>query len=77
MPRRPIPNVRTRHQRWLAEIKRRGFADEVPQLDPVELMEWAYRVAQRIYVGKIRAGVTPRGAGQRFRGTADTGGYTF
>ncbi len=67
MPRRPLPHVRTRRLRWLAEVKRRGFNDEVPQLDTVELMEWAYRAAQRLYVGRIRAGVTPRGEGQRFQ----------
>ena len=50
----------------MAEIKRRGFADEVPQLDTIELMEWAYRAAQRIYVGKIREGGMPRGEGRRF-----------
>ena len=66
MPRRPTSNVRSRHRRWVAEIKRRGFADEVPQLDTVELMEWAYRAAQRIYVGRIREGGMPRGSGQRF-----------
>ena len=68
MPRRPTSNVRSRHLRWVAEIKRRGFADEVPQLDAVELMEWAYRAAQRLYVGRIRAGVTPRGINQQFQG---------
>jgi hypothetical protein len=51
----------------LEEIKRRGFADEVPQLDTVDLMEWAYQAAQRLYVGRIRAGTTPRGEGKRFR----------
>ncbi len=66
MPRRPTSNVRSRHRRWQAEIKRRGFADEVPQLDAVELMEWAYRAAQRIYVGKIREKEMPRGDGKRF-----------
>jgi hypothetical protein len=50
----------------LAEIKRRGFADEVPQLDTVDLMEWAYQAAQRRYVGRIREKVTPRGEGKRF-----------
>ncbi|KKK65571.1 hypothetical protein LCGC14_2972760, partial [marine sediment metagenome] len=28
--------------------------------------EWAYRAAQRIYVGKIREKVMPRGEGKRF-----------
>ena len=73
MPRRPTLNVRQRHHRWLAEIKRRGFANEVPQLDTVELMEWAYRAAARLYVGKMtRAGMLSKGDGRRFVVNWDT-----
>ncbi|KKK76389.1 hypothetical protein LCGC14_2864090, partial [marine sediment metagenome] len=35
-------------------------------------MEWAYRAAQRIYVGKIREKVMPRGEGQRFCGAKNS-----
>ena len=68
MPRRAVLNVRQRHQRWLTEIKRRGFADvEIPQLDTVELMEWAYRSAQKVYVARLKATQAVREVSQQFQ----------